>query len=582
MQRPETLAALVERALAPLPTVLGGSARLTAFLDPAESFQAKSSSAVATGRPSYARFFVRVAGLIDGTIDEEDLEELTEGAKSYLRRPLAFRFARSADEAARWEIAEAVASIDIASRCSQLAKKGRSLVVVSLFDGEYVEPSRLGAPESSASGLLAVVANNLPRSSQSGSVFNSSLVKAGSGEAASDSRQDVAVVLPRVACRQFDSYDGLSVKSWVLHAMLPPVGRFDTETSSLYEKTMKPIFMLFADQRSPELPGWLATLHRAHGRYNRQGGQEEVKLMLVYVDGLQYMHRMTSVGLEPNPARLPALSLNFVTETTLTWQPLAEEYRNGTAVLTDAVVDELIQRFFHGDAKRAQEGAAPKAIPVPKRDTSKGERRDVPELASLSLQDRLRFVPAVNQDSFGDVVLDASKDVAVFFFSSSGPTEQISTEAAIFVNRCAERLEELKIKSAKVVRLDLSQFSAPTSVQISEIPSLVLFPAFSKDPPHQYFRGKFKVQHILWWLQAGASLDFKLPELPHLDDLEAKAYWEQKAELPEERQQRIAAASEGSLQKSERVRRLVDRSSGAQGGKKKRRARRRKAQSTEL
>jgi len=319
------------------------------------------------------------------------------------------------------------------------------------------------------------------------------------------------------------------------------------------------------------LTAWLRLLHDADQRYNRGGDDDDgggLKVVFLYIDGTQYLHRMTSLGLAPDPQRLPALTFNSMTEQVLTWQPPLEDYARGAARLSADVVDSLVQRYLRGDGRRVEDPAAPKSLEVPKRDMDAGERRIVPDLGSLSLEERLRFVPAVNQEAFESVVMDGSKDVAVFFYASSGPAAEASTNGAIFVNRCAERFEELGVSTARVVRLDTSRHSAPSSVQVQEVPSLVLFPAFSKGPPHQTFRGKFKVQHIMWWIQDYSSRPFKLPELPHLDELEAKAYWEQKAELPADRQERVAKDSESSRRERPRQarRRGRRRSRRSQGG----------------
>lgn len=141
-----------------------------------------------------------------------------------------------------------------------------------------------------------------------------------------------------------------------------------------------------------------------------------LKLMFVYIDGLEFAHRMSSLGLAADATRLPAISFNFVDERVLTWQPPAKAYANGSAQLTGHVVDSLVQRYLYGDAAAALEDAAPQALPVPKRDTKRGEKRPLPNLDSLSLEERLRFVFAVNQESFSEVVFDSSKDVVVYFF----------------------------------------------------------------------------------------------------------------------------------------------------------------------
>lgn len=546
-QRPASLAEFVERALAPLPILQGSSnadkakiapgTAMAAWLEPRHAF-GEVLQRDNSGKRLQSQHFVRVIVFLDDGAEEEDLEELGEAARSFAGRPLSFRFARLAPSK---ELAEQPL---LQAACGSLRSKGRALVAVSLFDGEFVELARV-QETGATTGEFEGVEMAVPKGRIESLIFNASLA----GE-----RADVGVkvaVQPRVSCRPLDSYDGLSTMQWVLRSALPAVGRFDTFTSALYETTQKPFLMLFADTKSPKLASWLKLLHAAHSHYNRaeEAHKDGLKMMFVYIDGLQYSTRMPSLGLAADPARLPALSFNFVNEKYVTWQPPAKAYANGTAKLTAEVVDSLIQRYLRGEGHQLVEKKAPKSLPVPKRDVDRGEGRVVPDLASLSLQERLRFVSAVTHDSFAELVMDTAKDVAVFFFASKGSRAEASKSIAIYMNRCAERFEELGISTVRIARLDMARFTPPAAVQISEVPSLVLFPAFSKDPPHEVYRGKFKVQHIMWWIQERASRPIKLPELPHLDGLEAKAYWEQKAELSEDRQKAVALENEGSAQR---------------------------------
>ncbi|CAK0845709.1 unnamed protein product [Prorocentrum cordatum] len=520
-QRPQVLAAFVSKVLAPVQLIFSGGPMSDGTFHGA--WPTAEDDLFGGLRSRTARHLVRVAALFDGEPEEEDAEELAAAAEAFAGRPLSFSFARTADRGARLHVSQHPL---VAAACGSLAASGRALVAMSLLDGEYVDGVRL-----KPGGDLAGFPVAAPASSSRGLVLNVS-ASGGGGMRAS--------VPPRVTCRAFDSYDGQSVEQWVLHAILPPVGRFDPITSPLYEKTQKPLLMLFVDTSRPELPALLQLLQAAHERYNA----DNLRVIFLYINGVAFLHRMTSLGLTADPKRLPALAFNFVTAQLLTWQPPAEQYADGSARLTADVLNSLVQRYLSGSNERASEADAPKAVPVPKR--KPGTKRDVPSLDTLSLQQRLRFVTAVNGEGFSEVVLDSSRDVAVFFFASSGKAAEASEKVAIYVNRCAERFEELKVRTIRVVRFDMSLFAAPPSVQVSEVPSMVFFPAFSKEPPYQVFRGKWKVQQLMWWIQDRASLGFSLPELPHLDEQEAALYWEQKEGLDEVRQRRVASENEGS------------------------------------
>lgn len=309
---------------------------------------------------------------------------------------------------------------------------------------------------------------------------------------------------------------------------------------------MLPILMLFVDVSDPRLETWLELLYSVQKRFNGNQMEEPggVRLLFSYLDSPRHLHRMTSVGLAADLKRLPALGFNWVADTVLTWQPSSKEYAKGTAVLTEDVVNSLVRRFLSEGGQEVKEAKPPTPLAVPKRNVERGERRVVPALSSLSLEERLRFVPAVTHESFSEQVFDPTVDVLVFFYSSVGDAGKASKDSAIYVNRCAERFTELGVPTVRVVKLDTSKASTPSTVQIAHVPSLVLFPAFSKEPPYKVFGGKLRVQHLMWWIQDNADREFDLPDLPHLDELEARDYYEQKAALSAEQQLRVAAESE--------------------------------------
>jgi len=307
--------------------------------------------------------------------------------------------------------------------------------------------------------------------------------------------------------------------------------------------------MLFADLQHKELPSWLRLLAQVSAKYGAK--QKATGVWFVYADGIAHADRMSALGIAPDPARLPALSFNYVDDRHLFWQPDEEAYANGTAVLTGSVIEGLAHRYLHGGGTELVEEHVSEVDPVPKRNQAQGERRKVKDLDTLSLEDRLRFVVAVTQESFKEVVLDAATDVLVYFYASKGERAEMATDAAIYINRCAERFQELRIKTVAIARMDVSRFSVPTQVQLLRVPSILLFPAFAKDPPHLHFEGTINVQRLMWWVEDHASRPFKLPSLPHLDEIEARDYWSQKAELSQERQDEIAHVNERRSSKKE-------------------------------
>eukprot|EP00928_Gymnodinium_smaydae_P035607 TRINITY_DN25023_c1_g1_i1.p1 TRINITY_DN25023_c1_g1~~TRINITY_DN25023_c1_g1_i1.p1 ORF type:complete len:695 (-),score=127.27 TRINITY_DN25023_c1_g1_i1:77-2161(-) len=551
VQRPSTLRAFAERSVVPLPRIRG--ATLDAWLDLQRPFPLLGNAS----HDLRARHWAQVTALsVDGTEDEEELEELHDASDLLASRPLSFSFARVEGRSDT----QRLLSHSLTSACghaqatasssSRAPPKRRMLMVWSLFDGEFVEPARLGAPGTSApaasfaiavqpgetqgGGLLLNVSRHFGIFDGDDTVNQPDAESVGGYDEASTG--PTLTVAPRVACRNQDAYDGLSIRQWILLSLLPSVTPFTTSTSSLLESTQKPMFMLFADLNHRDLRTWLALMHDASKQYNDPS--RDPRLLFTYVDGMKYSHHMRSLGLAGDPKLLPAIAFNDVGGRDLTWQPTAREYKQGSARITRALIDSLVQQYLRGETEEHVEDAAPEVKPVPKRDFAKGERRVVPNLDSLSLEQRLRFVTALNQETFAQVVFDSAKDVVVYFYTSEGAGSKTSKDLAIYYNRCAERFRELDIKTVEIARIDLAQFSAPREVVISKVPSVLLFPAFSKTAPFPIFDGKMKPQYIMRWIQEHASRRFSLPEVPHLDPLEAKLYTDQLSKSKAERASR--------------------------------------------
>jgi len=106
LQQSRSLAAFVERILNPLPSLAGakGGLELATWLDFNDPFRTNGNAT--TTAPMGVRQMSRVLALLDGDIDEEDLEELRGAAQALGGRPLSFRFARAADAGARRPLGE--------------------------------------------------------------------------------------------------------------------------------------------------------------------------------------------------------------------------------------------------------------------------------------------------------------------------------------------------------------------------------------------------------------------------------------------------------------------------------------------
>ncbi|KAF4757985.1 hypothetical protein FOZ63_009515 [Perkinsus olseni] len=146
------------------------------------------------------------------------------------------------------------------------------------------------------------------------------------------------------------------------------------------------------------------------------------------------------------------------------------------------------------------------------------------------------------EEQIEEYVLDESTDVLIYAYESSKEAD-LQKEFALYVNRAWVRVvelglsETLKVLALDTSKVDVSKFTMEHSLLGAAFPpstpGLYFFPAADKSPPFKQYPmrpsptddQKPQVQSLLYWMQALASFPFKLPEVPHLDRLEADDYW---------------------------------------------------------
>jgi hypothetical protein len=107
----------------------------------------------------------------------------------------------------------------------------------------------------------------------------------------------------------------------------------------------------------------------------------------------------------------------------------------------------------------------------------------------------------------------------------------------------ALRFHELNIRSVIIARMDITNAIPPSQgivglysciflkwcdlnqmshllagFIISPLPSLVMLPAYNKEPPYKYFSGVMKVASLMYWIEENVDIKFKLPHLPQFND----------------------------------------------------------------
>ncbi|CEM09669.1 unnamed protein product [Vitrella brassicaformis CCMP3155] len=553
---PDTILSFVHKILHPM-APLQSEDDIRDFLTPALFFPTNSSRERCPSPPpslcevSPGHWVRGILVGAPGSLDEDDETELIEAARRLSGRN-GYRFGRIESPLLFGSVRNMVK--DYAGHQAGCTSPTLPyLMLVSLFDNEFVSSRHIKVRHKGPDILSPpTLAYSEDKATLWEIGLRVSLRRVSSSLKAANAAEEPDLwLLPRVECRSLDEWSRVGLYEWLVSASLPHVGEFSPITSSLYESARKPILTLFADTNDDRFLSWLSILEQS-ARDIRQrttaegrgvaagslglGGQSDAKtgmeaVLFAYVDGRLHGHRMKPLGLQSE--RLPALAFNFMTTRVLSWQPS----KKGREELTKDVVDSLIHRFLFGDdvGRKRKHVPAPQPKKVPERNVTKGERRVVRDLDTLSIDQRLEYVTPLDSDSFDELVQDVAKDVLVYFYASKDC--QACLEHAIFVNRCAERFAELKIGSIVVTRFDMSKYALPVWIQqVDALPALIIFPAFDKDPPFRRFVGqKWKVQYIMWWAQQHASIKFHLPELPHLDELERQAYHEQKAQMDADR-----------------------------------------------
>ena len=93
----------------------------------------------------------------------------------------------------------------------------------------------------------------------------------------------------------------------------------------------------------------------------------------------------------------------------------------------------------------------------------------------------------------------------------------------------AERFQNLSVSTLTIARMDITDQTPPAELNmlVGPLPLILLVPAAEKRPPWLFYSGVGKIQAMMKWVEAHASLPFALPELPHLKDSDKLLYKQQ-------------------------------------------------------
>ena len=132
----------------------------------------------------------------------------------------------------------------------------------------------------------------------------------------------------------------------------------------------------------------------------------------------------------------------------------------------------------------------------------------------------------VTSENFEEFALDEEKDVLLMLHAKSCES---CAHFSVYFKRMANRFKELSISSLAIARMDVTNDSPPSHLNLmtGSLPILILLPAVRLDgikPVPIFYSGLGKVQPMMKWVQKFASISFELPNLPHLNEEQVGMY----------------------------------------------------------
>uniref|UniRef100_A0A0G4I6W4 Thioredoxin domain-containing protein n=1 Tax=Chromera velia CCMP2878 TaxID=1169474 RepID=A0A0G4I6W4_9ALVE len=368
-------------------------------------------------------------------------------------------------------------------------------------------------------------------------------------------------VTPRLACRKMSEQFTEPANMWAMRRSLPLVGDFNPFTSSVYERLQTPMMLLVAQDKDTDTKDTaslriLSNVAAEVAKSKDEAAQKSTTIRLaamakccgfLHTSAEALADRLANLGLSAS-GPFPALTVNTIAKSLIvTWQKEGER-------LSSDVIQKLVVQYDTGVMTADVAGefmpvpkSLPTAKPVPKRDISKGERRQIRPLDSLSVEERMENLVKLTRDVFETMVMEETKDVAVFFYSSKN--DKNSLDVSIRINRAWERFVELGLDGGLLMtRMDVATDQPPNYIAVPAVPSFFIFPAFDKGKPYRTFQEEgLTVKSLMFWIEKNVANKFPqpLPEDPHLDELELALMKEQMEEIKAAELERIRKEEEG-------------------------------------
>lgn len=359
----------------------------------------------------------------------------------------------------------------------------------------------------------------------------------------------------------------LGLSEWIISKSVALVGELTPRNFQVYNKINKPMLMLFLDlsEAGDASPGSNMVGGKSGAVLNEHLLEEmrlaalefSDKILFVYADGNAYADQMRSLGLYGGAERLPSMAFNTRENIQA---PFPEEF----GINKDTIV-QFCADFLTGKIRSPEDSQlfAKKqlALSTPLSSKNKAIRKEPkkPPPVQRGVAETFgdgaagdRAVVEVTAKNFSEICMDEDKDVLLMIYAQEC---EACFNFAVYYKRMAGRFKELKIRSLVVARMDITRETPPPHLNIltGHLPEVVMLPANAKHAPWQYYSGVGKVQEMMLWVQAQASISFELPNLPHLNNEQVKLYKEQIREREIAREQK-REEDEKAMQKEDEAR----------------------------
>jgi thiol-disulfide isomerase/thioredoxin len=352
----------------------------------------------------------------------------------------------------------------------------------------------------------------------------------------------------------YDQKVGLS--EWIVGKSVPLVGKLTPHNFQLYEKITKPMLMMFLDLRDEteaiqptDVGGDAGTaVALARGVVGGKSGgilnelllaefraaavELSDKVSFVYLDGNMYEDKMRALGLYGGVERLPSLAINTRGGVQA---PFPEEYGVNKDTMLQFCINFLSGKIKNpNDAKELAKKALVASSPISSKHLPQRRKpREFTKDAQVGVSEQFGdgavgddAIVAVSKKTFDAVCMDEEKDVVLLLYAKECES---CFHFAVYFKRMAARFKALGIESLVIARMDVTHKAPPAELHLLQgpLPVLVMLPAGAKHPPFAFYSGVGKVQEMMHWVQAQATIPFEMPNLPHLNEEQRVLYKEQ-------------------------------------------------------